>query len=262
MKINADSVGALVKLADKAPINQIKNLSNADRKLLALSCDAFQSHSFEKLKNQENNLDTLQDKLQKNAKLEVRHSNLFLSFFRFLGNILHLRISSAELQQKISHTKAAIMTREERVTKEYDLVKHQILHQINRAKEIEDIHSIKFFIHIDGGDKKYDKDYIIRKLNEPLNKNYLLLMIEDLLYQAKNSIGISTAPDTQFKWNAFIKDREGHFSHAHGFNEGLRYNTGIRESVDANEAIAYFNSILAQMDKEIKPQLDENQEFI
>lgn len=101
--------------------NNIKNLSQSDRKLLALSCDAFkymQETSVIEPKNQkkiieleqhQDELDGLKSKLKglpaksrSSVLVEMKHSNFFVRFFKFLGNKLGLRISSDDLRDKIA----------------------------------------------------------------------------------------------------------------------------------------------------------------
>lgn len=168
MTINTNCLNGIVNLAYKASLDQIKNLTQADRKLLALSCEFFkdkvhEAQALSKLKNHEQDLEKLKQKLTQ--KSIHQPSNWLVSFFKFLGNKLHLRISSADLEHKIESTCVHINQLMDRCIEEKEKLKKIDVEYFDYIKELE-----KIKIEIEKEKEKYPSlnvDWVLKR-REPI----------------------------------------------------------------------------------------------
>lgn len=245
MKIGYDRLNEIVCTARKASSDQLKVLTQAERKLLVLSCDAFKKKEALEVKNENDFKKFNHDLLNiKNIKKEdIKHSNFLIAFFKFIGNLLHLRISSEELYLKIlsayDNKKDFYMFK--------DSLKKSILNQISLtgiAKE--DIQSAKGFLKIDCKGKSFLNEFNVSK------EDSLPQKIEECL----NKVNLS-ADDEQIdsKWYLLFKDTRGEiFDVSPGGSSQLSNNVKERE-----ESIKIM---LDYIGIKQKPILNEQQEFI
>jgi hypothetical protein len=154
------------------------------------------------------------------------------------------------------------------VAAECDKIKQQFITTVNQAKEINQIQSAKIFLDIECDHKKFSKDHIIKRQDSSLfDQVFLSGIADEILTEAKNSLKIQNADQRQlcFRWIAVLKDKDGVFHEANAsrmyFNDEVEYSEGT-DKLDSNNLRAYFNIVLDGMMREIKPQLDNQFNFV
>ncbi|HEX2583391.1 MAG TPA: hypothetical protein VHL30_04670 [Chlamydiales bacterium] len=157
------------------------------------------------------------------------------------------------------------------IASECDKTKKQFMSIVNEAKKINQLQAAKIFIDIECDDKKFSKDHIVKPLDPShFDHFYLSGVIDTILLEAKAFLKTQNTDKLSFKWVALLKDKSGAFHGAHGsrtcFSEEEEYRSkdvdGIDTDIDFNHLEEYFNQTLQQMQREVKPQLDDQLNFI
>lgn len=118
-----NQIEEIIEKANKLPSDDLKRLSQSDRKILMLSCDIFKNkenkNKLNRFEKQKSKLASLNSKVEKfgneSNSEELKSSNFLVRFFKFLGNQLGFRISSADLGMKIHNTHVEIMKQRKQI---------------------------------------------------------------------------------------------------------------------------------------------------
>ena len=157
------------------------------------------------------------------------------------------------------------------VASECDTIKQQFISTVNKAKEINQLQSAKIFIDIECDHKKFSKDHIVKQLDSShFDQVFLSKIADTILTEAKDFLEIQNAVKLSFKWTALLKDKDGVFHGPNGsrkcFYDKGQYRSenshNTNKGIDANCLEEYFKLVLKEMGREIKPQLDDQLNFI
>jgi hypothetical protein len=136
-----------------------------------------------------------------------------------------------------------------------------MLREINSAIEVETVQSAKFFIKIFDG-KSFKHQIIFRKSNGVSFNTELSNEIKMMSRWAKEVINVGKQP-IEFSWVALLKDEDGHFYQAKGKYDSQEGEKSTSHSfIFAHTVIEFCNDTLKDMDMKVKPQLDNQLEFI
>lgn len=102
MYMKLDRLNNIVTLAKQADEFRIKSLRQSDRRLLILACEILQKPEEMDKQKDEHRFEILENKLL--YANQYKPSNCITAFFKFLGNLFHLRVASHDLRQKIGFT--------------------------------------------------------------------------------------------------------------------------------------------------------------
>lgn len=185
---------------------------------------------------------------------------LIFSFMALSGLIFNSCIQKRNITKPLSLISIAT---------ECDNVKKLMMITIDGARKINQIVSAKIFMDVEFGDKKFSKDYIFKQEDASnFNQEFLSTQADAIFNEAKEFLQIKEADKVSFKWHALLKDEKGKFHGAHATTNKKGYlnqeSSGSEHGCvnDKKEVDSYFNLVLDEMGREIKPQLNDQLEFV
>ena len=161
-------------------------------------------------------------------------------------------IYNCRLMAKLTVPPAAL-----EIEKELDKSKELILNDMARRP----IKSAKLFVNITAGEQHLRKECIIRREGD-IDREFLSQELEKIISETKESIHAKKTLQFKIDWHALLKGRKDMFFDSEGSRDSEGYSSGGYSEIDPSGLKEYIKLTLKTMNREIKPQLNDELEFI
>ncbi len=141
--------------------------------------------------------------------------------------------------------------------KELDKTKELMLGDLMRTP----IKSAKVFINITAGEQHLRKECIIKREGD-IDREFLSQEVEKIISETKESIHAEKPLQFKIDWHVLLKGNKGIFFDIEGSRDSEGYSSGGYSEIDPSGLKEYIKLTLKSMHREIKPQLDDELEFI